>query len=284
MRRILVTGGAGFVGTHLCGRLMDGGTEVIVADYCARMGGGVALDLTSRDVVSRALRDGALGQKVDAIVHLSSRLIGSDNPKDTSVLHDNISMTENVAYLADMLSTRRIIHASTMAVYPNKTGTYNEESLTVTSGNAECMYGLSKVCSEQLLDFLMLQQPVQTVHLRFAQIYGEGMRSDRVMSHMEQELKDTNSITVYGDGVRVSNFIPVDKAVDAICNFITSDAEGIYNVGYEQLSYMDLAERIIKAKGNADSSISTVPQGCREQVVLDCAKYHALLEGGKDTI
>jgi UDP-glucose 4-epimerase len=169
-----------------------------------------------------------------------------------------------------------------MAVYPNKTGSYSEESLTVTSQNSECLYGLSKICSEQLLDYFMQGQPVQTVHLRFAQVYGEGMRSDRVMSKMEDELQTGNCITVYGNGERVSNFIPIGQAVDAICRFIRNSAAGKFNIGGEQLSYLDLARRIIGRSGNSASVIRALPQGCREKVVLDCSKYQALLDSARE--
>lgn len=279
MRRILITGGTGFIGSYLRKKFeTQEEFEVIALDCRKGHDRDVELDLTCKEDVLKALRNGAFGQKIDIIVHLASRLISSDHPQDVSVLTDNIKMAENIALLGRELSPEKIIHASTMAVYPNETGTYNEQSTPSTSRNAECLYGLSKICTEQMLDFFMSNLPTKTVHLRFAQVYGEGMRSDRVMSHMEQELRETNFITVYGDGERVSNFISVDQVVEAIFRFAVNEADGIFNVGGEQLSYLQLAQRIIAAKGDSDSSVISVPQGCREQVVLDCSAYQALLK------
>lgn len=280
MRRVLITGGTGFIGSHLRDLLEDD-FEVIIVDFRKKRGGDVVLDLTCKDEVSKAIDDGLFGEKIDVVVHLASRLVGSENPNDTSVLHDNIRMAENIAYLAEELSVDKLIHASTMAVYPNRSGTYNEESATATSQSAECLYGLSKICSEQLLDFFLLKHAVKTVHLRFAQVYGEGMRNDRVMSHMEQELESTNAITVYGNGERVSNFIPVKEVVGSIHYFITNDAGGTFNIGGKQLSYLQLAQRIVDRKGNSESSVNVVPQGCREQIILDYSKYQLLLKSGE---
>lgn len=280
MRRVLITGGTGFIGSHLRD-LLENDFEVVTVDCRKKWDGDVVLDLTCKDEVSKAIDNGLFGGKIDVVVHLASRLVGTENPNDTSVLHDNIRMAENIAYLAEVLSVDKLVHASTMAVYPNRSGTYNEESVAVTSQNAECLYGLSKICSEQLLDFFLLKHAVKTVHLRFAQVYGAGMRNDRVMSHMEQELESTNAITVFGNGERVSNFIPVKEVVASIHHFITNDSEGTFNVGGEQLSYLQLAQRIVDRKGNVESSVSAVPQGCREQVVLDCSKYQSLLKRGE---
>ena len=71
----------------------------------------------------------------------------------------------------------------------------------------------------------------------------------------------------------------MEQVVAAICRFAMNNAAGIFNIGGEQLSYLQLAERIIESNGNAGSSIITVPQGCREQVVLDCSKYQTLIKG-----
>ena len=284
MRRILITGGAGFVGSHLQGRLEEQGAYQICSVDCRKKSSkDIELDLTNRDAVVAAVRDGTFSDGQDVVVHLASRLISAENPRDISVLHDNINMAENVAYIAEKSGARKIIHASTMAVYPNKTGTYTEESNPVVSKNSECLYGLSKICSEQILDFLTLQEPTDTVHLRFAQIYGSGMRNDRILSQLEAELKATNCITVYGNGERVSNFIPIESVVDAIAFFIQNDACGTFNIGGEQKSYLQLAEGIIERHGNQDSQIKLVPQGCREQVVLDCSKYQAWLKKGAIT-
>jgi nucleoside-diphosphate-sugar epimerase len=186
-QKVLITGGAGFIGTHL--RILleeDASAEVIPVDSRPSEK-GLVLNLACGESVQAAVRNGLLPKKIDCIVHLAARLVSADNPKDTTILLDNIKMAGNVACLAEALSAEKVIHASSMAVYPNRTGVYSEESITNAVWSAEGLYGLSKICSEQLIDFLLKGTLIKTVHMRFAQVYGEGMRSDRIIPMMKQE-------------------------------------------------------------------------------------------------
>lgn len=276
-QKVLITGGTGFIGSRL--RILleeDASTEVISVDSRPSSDGGLVLNLACRESVQTAVSDGGFPERINCVVHLAARLVSADNSKDTSILLDNIKMAENVVYLAEALGAEKVIHASSMAVYPNRTGVYSEESITNSVQSAEGLYGLSKICGEQLIDFLLKGTCIKTVHMRLAQVYGDGMRNDRVISMMKQELSDANRITVYGNGERESNFISIAEVVRAISFFIRNEADGVYNIGGRQLSYMQLAQSLIRECGNTDSTITTVPRGCREKVVLDCSKYEKI--------
>jgi nucleoside-diphosphate-sugar epimerase len=81
---------------------------------------------------------------------------------------------------------------------------------------------------------------------------------------------------VYGNGERVSNFISIGEVARATSFFIRNEADGVYNIGGRQLSYLQLAQSIIDECGNAGSKIIAVPHGCREKVVLDCSKHEKI--------
>lgn len=93
------------------------------------------------------------------------------------------------------------------------------------------------------------------IHLRVSQVYGAGMREDRIMKVMEKELKDKNTITVFGKGERISNFIDIETLVYKIKLLLNYSYSNIFNIGKENLSYKELAEKIIMKYGNEDSKI-----------------------------
>lgn len=279
-RRLVLTGAAGFIGRHARARLETSGAwEVLAIDLAAARDGDLVADLRRRDDVEQVLKDRRLSGGAEIVVHLAAALVAPGRERDMGVLYDNLLITEHVARIAAAAGARKVVHASTMAVYPNRTGIYSESSPTWAAGNTECLYGLSKICAEQLLEFLLRPAGCRVAHLRFAQILGPGMRSDRTPARMEEELRQTGKVTVFGDGSRESNYIDVADAVAAIVMFAKNDASGVFNVGGEQLSHRELAERIVARAGDANARIRFVPGGEQPRVVLDCSKYRALAAG-----
>ena len=87
-----------------------------------------------------------------------------------------------------------------------------------------------------------------------------------------------NKITVFGEGERKTNFIEIRDLCKVIEYFLTSSNEGTYNVGKENISLLELATRLIKSKGNKDSSVNLVKEGKREKFILDTSKLRKLIE------
>ena len=138
--------------------------------------------------------------------------------------------------------------------------------------NPDCIYGLSKFASEVLLDYFLRNEDICIVHLRVAQVYGEGMRQDRIIPVMRKELEEKNTITVYGNGERQSCFIEIGKLLETVDYFIQNKLDGVFNVGDENNSYVDLAEIMIEQFGDEDSTILMNPQGNKEKFNLDTSK------------
>jgi nucleoside-diphosphate-sugar epimerase len=104
------------------------------------------------------------------------------------------------------------------------------------------------------------------------------MRQDRIIPVMRKELDEKNTITVYGNGERKSCFIRIDKLLESVDYFVQVKVDGVYNVGHENLSYIDLAENIVKKFGNKESTIVKKAHGNKKKFNLDISKLQKLIE------
>ena len=212
------------------------------------------------------------------IIHCAG-VPASQNPiKDGIVLKNNNHINEHVADLARELSPSVFINLSSMSVYPYEDGNFSEESKCEPFKNSDFYYGLSKLNGEMILSNALAETTSRLVNLRVAQVYGEGMRADRIIPVMLNELKKENKITVFGEGERKTNFIEIRDLCKVIEYFLTSSNEGTYNVGKENISLLELATRLRKSKGNKDSSVNLVKEGKREKFILDTSKLRKLIE------
>tara|TARA_Y100000588_G_scaffold385922_1_gene480266 strand:- start:750 stop:1598 length:849 start_codon:yes stop_codon:yes gene_type:complete len=272
---ILITGAGGFVGKAMVKALSN--------EYCVfqihrtsseKVVGkrSFVLDLTSeRDVrnwVSHFVKD----EHIDIVIHLAACVASSDGLEGRGILDKNISISENIALAGRILQPQLFINASSTAVYSSVGGKNGEKSLPAPQYNKDCYYGLSKYCSEVLIDFLLEKEKTRVVHLRISQIYGDGMRGDRTIPAMREQLRTDNKILVYGDGERIDNFIHVDYLVSVVRTFFSGSACGVFNVGQEHIRYYDLAKRLIREHGNVSSIIAKEPDGRRDKFQLDVDK------------
>ncbi len=253
---ILVTGADGFVGRNVCRHLQKGHTLHRVDR--TKNKDILTVDLCNMDEVNEFSRQLQKGDQIDVILHLASKVMATSDIENMEVFYDNIHITESLIELAKDIKPGKIVNISSMAVYPTMDGTFCETSQIQTSCNTDCLYGLSKFCSENLIDFMLNRHGILTAHLRISQIVGQRMRPDRIVPMMLKELSENNTITVRGNGVRVSNFIQIDKLVSLIGLFVEHDISGIYNVGGVNISYYDLAQKLIMEYGNELSRIIKV--------------------------
>lgn len=276
--RILITGVNGFIGKYLRNHF-QGGHEIYsitrTSNESLPSENDYVLDLSDVNGVKEKFENNIFKQKIDVIIHCAAVLSNIDN-KDITVFHKNNSITESMIHIASVTNTTKIINISTIGVYPNISGTYNEQSVIEPSVNHECLYGLSKVCSEELFKFY-LKDKIQVINIRLGQVYGLGMRKDRIFSIMKNELLRDNIITVFGKGERISNFISIDYFIEKIKGILQNDEiQGTFNLGEKNLSYYNLAEIIIKEFGNCSSKIRLSEKGIRSKVIIDSSKINNL--------
>lgn len=257
-RRILVTGGAGFIGSHLCERLIEGGDEVICLDNfftgsrdnIKHLFRNYRFELVRHDLVNPILLE------VDQIYNLAcpaSPVHYQYNPVKT--VKTNVMGTLNMLGLAKRVKAR-ILQASTSEVYGDPTVHPQPESYW---GNVNCI-GLRSCYDEgkRLAETLMLDYHRQNdVDIRIARIfntYGPRMALDdgRVISNFIVQALRGEQLTVYGDGSQTRSFCYVSDLVEGLILLMEKDEFiGPVNLGNpHEMTMLELAETIIKITGS----------------------------------
>lgn len=276
--RILITGANGFIGNHLKNHFHKQHEVFTIArkrsDSVPESNEYFA-DLSDVDYVKENFNYNVFGVNMDVIIHCASVLSEADN-KDLNIFLKNNAITESMINVAKATRAARFVNMSTIGVYPNISGKYDEQSAIEPSVNHECLYGLSKVCSEELFKFY-LKGLASVVNLRLGQVYGPGMRTDRIFSMMREELEQTNQITVFGNGERISNFVSIDYLVSRIEQIVQRKTlEGTFNLGERNLSYYNLAEFVISRFGDKASKIKLKESGLTSKVIIDSTKLESI--------
>ena len=276
---ILISGVNGFIGGDLFSHCNEiGGIVPYGISRTSEEKNIFRLDLSDRESVNKFIENiKSLKIPIDSFIHCAAILATSDSQNDVSLFQKNNTLTENVILIVNELSIKSLINLSTIGVYPNKDGEYYEESNINPSQNAECLYSLAKFCSEELFNFFLIPKKVFVTNLRLSQVYGKRMRQDRIYKIMEAELLADNKITVWGNGERVSNFVEINFVLKAILFFVSNNNNGLFNVGGENISYEQLAKKIIKENNKSSATISLVDKGVKSKVYINSEKLYRLL-------
>jgi UDP-glucose 4-epimerase len=239
---VLVTGAAGFIGSHLCRRLLGEGHDVIgvdnYADFYPRWikEANIAPLLRSkkfkfvaRDLAKLPLRK--LLKTVDSVFHLAAQagVRASWGAHFSVYLENNVQATQRLLEAAKDASLRRIIYASSSSVY----GWTPDLPMTETSRLYPLSpYGVTKLAAEQLCFLYYKNYGVPVLALRFFTVYGPGQRPDMAFHRFFRAILDAREIVVYGDGRQTRDFTYVDDIVEANLAALKRGKIGqIYNVG-----------------------------------------------------
>lgn len=241
--KVLVTGGAGFIGSHLVRHLLAEGEQVTVIDNLSTglkenlptdIPAPDMLTFIEADVDSEIMEDTVLRGDFDAIVHLAAQTmvnISIDDPLNDAKL--NITNTVRILEAARKAKVKRFIFASTAAAY----GNVPESDLPIRESRTLApmsFYGLSKVTVENYLDMYHNCFGLEYVALRFANVYGERQGDGGeggVISIFAKRIANDQSITIFGDGEQTRDFIYAGDIADGIIAALHTDkANVIYNL------------------------------------------------------
>jgi UDP-glucose 4-epimerase len=271
---VLVTGGAGFVGTALVRCLLAAGCRVTVADRTPSPLRGVENvvgDLREEDVLEQAVGAGLAG-----IVHLAAAtsVLGSMNDP-TGTYEHNVGVTASLLELARTRGVARIVMSSTNAVVGDVRKRVIDESLPLRPLTP---YGATKAAAEMLLSGYSGSYGLATCALRFTNVYGPGMhQKDSIVARLMRAARSGATIQIYGDGTQCRDYVYVDDVVAGVLIAWRSELTGPLVIGSGRsvsvLELIDLAER---ATGRPIAR-EHVPAraGEMEAVIVDIARARA---------
>ena len=258
-KRILVTGGAGFLGSHLCDRLLDAGNEVLCVDNLFT-GTKRNIDHLHSHPQFEFMRQDVtfpLYVEVDEIYNLAcpaSPVHYQHDPVQTA--KTSVHGAINMLGLAKRLKCP-ILQASTSEVYGDPHMSPQRESYwgNVNPIGLRSCYDEGKRCAETLFFDYHRQHGVPIKVARIFNTYGPRMhpRDGRVVSNFISQALNHEDITIYGDGSQTRSFCYVDELVDGLIRLMNSDQDviGPINLGNPgEFSIKELAEKIISYTGS----------------------------------
>jgi dTDP-glucose 4,6-dehydratase len=258
--RILITGGAGFIGSHLCDFLLTRGHEVIAmdnlstgsSDNIAQLAGHPRFLFIHHDVTNYIYVEG----KLDAVLHLASL------PSPVDYLNFPIQTlkvgalgTHKALGLAKAKGARFLL-ASTSEVYGDPLVHPQPEDYwgNVNPVGPRGVYDESKRFAEALAMAYHRHHGVETRIVRIFNTYGPRMRSDdgRVVPNFIRQALSGEPLTVYDDGTRTRSFCYVSDLVEGTVRLLMSDEVSPVNMGNpREMSILDFAHRVLDVTGSA---------------------------------
>lgn len=262
--KVLVTGGAGFIGSHLTRALLAKGHAVVALDnlhtgLCENVPQGVAL--AEMDVRDAKLGAWLCEARFDAVVHLAGQTmvnVSLDEPHyDADV---NVLGTVNLLEGCRKSGVRRVVFASTAAVYGDAVELPLLESRPV---GPLSFYGLSKYTAERYLALYRSLYGLEYVALRFANVYGERQGDGGeggVISIFAKRVARGEAIVVHGDGGQTRDFVYAGDVAEGICRALEAKAANcVYHLSTQtEVSVNALAE-LLRALAGGKLAVSYGP-------------------------
>lgn len=292
-KRILITGGAGFIGSHLCDKLLQQGNELLCVDnyFTGRRANIIKLSNHPRFEMMRHDVTFPLYVEVDEIYNLACPA------SPVHYQHDPVQTTKtsvigviNMLGLAKRLRAR-ILQSSTSEVYGDPEvhpQTEDYRGLVNPNGPRAC-YDEGKRCAETLFYDYYRQHKLEIRVARIFNTYGPRMHPEdgRVVSNFIIQALRNEPITIYGDGNQTRSFCYVDDLVEGITRLMNTDknATDPVNLGNPvEVSIAELANRIIDLTGSRSKLVfQPLPQDDPKQRCPDISRAKKLL-GWKPTV
>lgn len=245
--KILVTGGAGFLGSHLTDVLVKQGHTVSIIDNLST---GKKDNINKKsfffntDIKSSSL--GSIVKKInpEVVFHFAAQTSISKSMIDPRLdFETNLIATQNLITSVSQTKVRKIVFASSAAVYGETSKLPTQEGDTKTPFS---VYGISKFAAEFLLNSLSKQTGITCTSLRFSNVYGPRQDSSGeggVVSIFINSIIRNKEITIYSDGNQTRDFIYVKDVITACLKSSNNNISGVFNVSTSQeTKIQDLAK------------------------------------------
>ena len=250
--KVLVTGGAGFIGSHLVDRLIQEGHEVVVVDNLAtgkRRNLNRAARFFKLDIQSWRLERVFRNERPNLVMHLAAQMDVRKSVEDPVFdAQVNVLGTLNVLQQAIKHGVRKVVFSSSGGAIYGEQEVYPAPESHATRPLSP--YGIGKLCAEQYLSYYQRVNGLQIVSLRYANVYGPRQDPDGeagVVAIFIQKLLNNEQAIVNGNGRQTRDFVYVDDVVEANLAVMGPEIQGTYNVGTgEETSVNDLLRILVR--------------------------------------
>ncbi len=288
-KKVLITGGCGFIGSHIAHTLTTYGAQVTILDDLST--GNVANIASIEDkvtfikgsVTNKAICAQAVAGK-SHVFHLAAFISVPQSVEQPDVCHAvNVDGTFNMLEAARTAGCTRFVFSSSAAVYGTPDGLCTES----TACRPLSPYGFSKLIGEQLCMQYAQTYGLETVMLRYFNVYGE--RQDphghyaAVVAKFADLMKQNKPVTIFGDGLQTRDFIPVAKVVEANLMVAMLPPEQVmarqFNVATgTSITLIELLDELKKAYPNYSKEPQFAPAraGDIKESRADCSQLQAL--------
>ncbi|WP_243291395.1 NAD-dependent epimerase/dehydratase family protein [Bacillus sp. FJAT-47783] len=288
---ILVTGAAGFIGSHLCEKLLENDEHhVIGVDHFI---GPTPIPLKNQNLASLLTHPrftfsrkdlyitdlNTLLKNVDIVFHLAGipGVRSSWGEDFDPYVVNNILVTQRFLEALKTSSVKKFIYASTSSVYGQKSGKVKEDALPEPLSP----YGVTKLAGEHLCRLYEKSFHIPIVILRFFTVYGPRQRSDMAFHTFIKQILTNQPITVFGDGTQSRDFTYIDDCVNGIVSVMNNDrATGqTFNLGGTERASVHEVIRIIEQLTGKKAHIEYKPKvhGEPKHTYADSTHAHNIL-------
>jgi UDP-glucose 4-epimerase len=247
-RRVLVTGGSGFIGRHAVASLAAAGAQVRVVDLKPHP--DPAVETVVGDLGDAEVVDAAFAGGIDSVVHLAavtSVLRSVENPGGT--FETNVAGTHAVLEAARAAGVSSLAFASTNAV----TGPMDAPAIVETATLRPLTpYGATKAAGEMLMSAYTASYGVRCVALRLTNVYGPGMQAkDSIVARLMRAIRLEREFEIYGDGRQVRDYVHVSDVIDAVkIGLVNQDWHGPVVIGSgTSLSVLEVVDTVRSVTG-----------------------------------
>ena len=277
--RILVTGGAGFIGSHICDRLLSLGQQVAIVDNLST---GKRENIPENatfyevDIRDKGLDGVFETEKPQVVIHEAAHANVTESVRnpgyDAAV---NIAGSINVLECCVRHDVERVIYSSTGgALYGEACYIPADESHPIDPVSP---YGVSKHCVEQYLYAYRENHGIEYVTLRYPNVYGPRQNPNGeagVVAIFSLQLLTGKQPTIFGDGSKTRDYCYVSDIVDANILALSSQSTGTYNIGRGiEISDLEIFETVQEAVGSQVEPIfAPIRPGEVEHIALDASK------------
>ncbi len=279
LNTVLVTGGAGFIGSHIADALVAAGRRVIVVDDLSsgkRENVPAAAELHQLDIRSPEAAQLIESEQPATLVHLAAQMDVRRSTADPVFDADvNVLGTLNLVAAAVRAGSRRVVFASTGGAI------YGEQEVFPATEEHPTRplspYGVSKLAVERYLYYFHIEHDLNTICLRFANVYGERQNPHGeagVVAIFLKRLLAGDRCRITGDGLQTRDYVHVSDVVRATLAAVDMSGFQTFNVGTgEETSVVDLYQELARAVGtDAEAEHGPAAPGEQRRSVIDARR------------